>query len=90
MTFIKPAEKHKNTHTATSKNVSHKIEYLFWLSQNVEDDNIFQRLIDFLSHYERIKSEFYAKEHNPYQKDMMELEDHDISYNPEYYQQELR
>ena len=63
------------------KKVYHKIEYLFWLSQNVEDDSIFQRLIDFLSHYEKMKREFYAKQHNQYEKDMLKLEDNDIEYD---------
>ena len=48
----------------------------------------FQRLI-FLIHA-KMKRQFYAKQQRQYIQDMMELEDHDIDYNAEYYKQNLR
>lgn len=61
--------------------VSHKIEYLFWLSQNIKNDNIFNRLIQFLSFYQTMKTQFYNKQHNEYQDESLSLQERDIDYH---------
>ena len=61
--------------------VSHKIEYLFWLSQNIENENMFNRLIDFLSHYENQKQTFYTPQVLEYQEESLSLHEYDIDYN---------
>ena len=62
------------------KKVSHKIEYLFWLSQNIKDDIMFNRLIEFLSYYQTMKTQFYNKQHQEYQEESLSLQEHDIDY----------
>ena len=42
--------------------VSPKIEYLFWLSQNINDDDVFAQLVDFLSHYQTLRGTFDANQ----------------------------
>ena len=54
------------------KNVSPKIEYLFWLSQNIKDKKIFVRLIDFLSHFEQMKKQFIIQKQDEEQTMLLE------------------
>ena len=38
-----------------------KIEYLFWLSQNIENDQIFQQLSEFLNYVQRMEEKYHKE-----------------------------
>eukprot|EP01083_Nonionella_stella_P058852 154074_1 len=41
--------------------VSPSMEYLFWLSQNIKNEQILQLLMEVISEYEEMRVAFYAK-----------------------------
>ena len=60
------------------KQVTPQIEYLFWLSQNVEDNTIFVRLMEFISHFQAEKAKFEADKRKT--EESMLLHEYEISY----------
>ena len=43
---------------ALLKHIAPKIEYLFWLSHETDDEQVYDRLVDFISLYQDLESQY--------------------------------
>lgn len=48
----------KDDINALLTHIAPKIEYLFWLSQETDDERVYDRLVDFISLYQDLKSQY--------------------------------